>query len=56
MNYQQGNRAKLPLDALVHMVAARYGQHPDDVAQWPADTFMAAVNYLPLTGGPRGRQ
>lgn len=55
MNYMQGNAAKLPHEVLVHMVAARYGQDPEVVKDWATDTFMDAVNFLPITGGRGGR-
>jgi hypothetical protein len=33
------------------MVAARYGQRPDQVRDWPADDFLDAMNFLGVTGG-----
>ncbi len=40
---------KLPLRVRVHMVAALYGQSPAQVRQWPADDFMDALNFRPVT-------
>lgn len=39
----------MPHRALVHMVAARYGTTPEAVREWPADDFLDACNFLPLT-------
>lgn len=41
----------VPLGLLVHLVAARYGQSPDAVREWPADDFSDACNYLGVTDG-----
>lgn len=51
MRYASGKRAKLPFDAQVHLVAARYGQTPESVREWPADDFLAALNYIGITRG-----
>lgn len=45
----RGESAALPLRYLVHRVAARYGQSPAAVRDWPADDFMDAVGMLPAT-------
>jgi hypothetical protein len=34
-----------------HLIAARYGQDPDDVDDWPADKFALAASLLKITGG-----
>lgn len=47
---QRGEQARLPLEAQIHIVAARYGQTPAQVREWPADDFLAAVTYLGVTG------
>lgn len=47
---ERGEAARLPHEAQVHVVAARYGQTPAQVRDWPADDFMAALAYLPVTG------
>lgn len=47
---RRGDAAALPLEAQIHVVAARYGQSPEDVAEWPADRFLEAIAYLPITG------
>lgn len=48
---RRGDAARLPLEAQIHIVAARYGTTPAHVREWPADDFLAAVAYLPVTGG-----
>lgn len=45
----RGESAALPTRYLVHRVAARYGQSPEDVRAWPADDFADAANMLPAT-------
>lgn len=47
---RRGERARLPHDVLVHLVAARYGQTPASVREWPADDFTMAVATLQVTG------
>lgn len=41
---------KLPFRVMVHMVAALYGQTPEQVRAWPADDFMDALNFQQVTG------
>lgn len=48
--YTEGDRVRFPYRVQVHMVAARYGTTPDKVRDWPADDFMDALNYYPVTG------
>lgn len=42
---------KLPYRVLVHIVAAAYGQTPEQVRRWPADDFMDALNFRAVTDG-----
>jgi hypothetical protein len=49
--YLEGKSVRFPVNVRVHMVAARYGQTPADVRDWPMDDFADAVNFLALTGG-----
>ncbi len=51
MRYANGQPTKLPLDVQIHMVAARYGQTPEQVRDWPADDFRHAIQYLGVTRG-----
>lgn len=51
MRYRERKAVKLPLRAQVHMVAARYGQSPAAVRDWPADDFKDALLLEGLTGG-----
>lgn len=50
LNYREGNRARLPFAVLRHMVAARYGQDPRAVDEWPAELFLEAVRVWEVTG------
>lgn len=45
-----GEATMPPFRLQVHLVAARYGQRPDQVREWPADDFLEAVAVLPATG------
>ena len=49
MAVARGENATLPFRLQVHMVAARYGQSPRSVRQWPASDFMDALTMLPAT-------
>lgn len=51
MRYLEGKPTTLPFNALVHVVAARYGQTPEQVREWPADDFTDAMNFMGLTHG-----
>lgn len=51
LRLSKGERATLPPDLQVHLVAARYGQTPDQVRDWPADDFLRAVHFLKVTRG-----
>lgn len=46
----RGESVTLPPRLQTHMVAARYGQDPRDVDEWPADVFLEALGCLPATG------
>lgn len=48
---KRGDAARLPIRAQVHIVAARYATTPEAVREWPADDFMDAISFLPVTGG-----
>jgi hypothetical protein len=47
--YTRGDRAALPLEVRVHLVAARYGTSPELVRDWPADDFSLACALLEAT-------
>lgn len=47
--FRQGERASFPLWVRVHLVAARYGQTPAQVRDWPADDFYAACSLMEIT-------
>jgi hypothetical protein len=50
LRYREGNvPVKLPFRVQVHMVAALYGQSPEQVRDWPADDFMDALNFRQVT-------
>lgn len=50
MRYREGGvPVKLPFRVQVHMVAAIYGQTPEQVRAWPADDFMDAMNFRAVT-------
>jgi hypothetical protein len=51
MRYEAGTRTVLPHRVLVHIVAARYGQTPEQVRDWPADDFLDAIDYLNVSRG-----
>lgn len=51
LRYAAGEKAKLPVRVLYHLVAARYGSTPEKVRDWPADDFVDAVAFLGVTGG-----
>jgi hypothetical protein len=51
--HARGEPARLPPWLLIHLVAARYGQTPASVREWPADDYLDALNALPITGGQR---
>lgn len=51
MRYREGKAVRLPFRAQVHLVAARYGQSPEQVRDWPADDFLDALLLEGLTGG-----
>jgi hypothetical protein len=44
-----GKPVRFPNRVLVHLVAATYGQTPDQVRRWPADDFRDAVHFLGVT-------
>lgn len=46
----RGESVALPFRLQVHLVAARYGQDPRHVAEWPADLFLEALGCWPATG------
>lgn len=48
--YRNGDPVRFPFAVQVHMVAARYGQDPEAVLDWPADRFREAVQLLDVTG------
>jgi hypothetical protein len=47
--YGRGEPATFPVDVLVHLVAAAYGQAPADVRDWPATDFRIACRLLEIT-------
>lgn len=50
LRYREGGvPVRLPFRVQVHMVAALYGQTPEQVRAWPADDFMDAMNYRTVT-------
>lgn len=50
LRYREGSTpVKLPFRVQVHMVAALYGQTPEQVRTWPADDFMDALNFRTVT-------
>jgi len=49
MRYSAGKPARLPSRVMFHIIAARYGQTPDQVRTWAADDFMDACNFLGVT-------
>lgn len=49
--YGRGEHSRLPYRIQLQLVAARYGQSPEAVAEWPADLFLDAVQCLGITGG-----
>lgn len=51
MRYQAGTPTRLPHRVQIHLVAARYGQSPEQVRDWPADDFIDACQLLGVTGG-----
>lgn len=51
----RGDRTPVPLRLAYHLVAAAYGQDPETVKAWPADTFMDAVGFLAATTPQRIR-
>lgn len=48
--YAEGDPVKLPHRIARQLVAARYGQAPAAVDEWPAEDFMDAVSSLDITG------
>ena len=46
----KGDRAAVPYRLRLHLVAARYGQTPDQVRDWPADDFADACSFMEVTG------
>lgn len=48
--YARGNPTVLPFIVRLHLVAARYGQRPDQVRAWPADDFAMACQLIGVTG------
>jgi hypothetical protein len=46
-----GESVHLPHRVLVHVVAARYGQTPAEVREWPADDFTDALLFMGVTRG-----
>lgn len=50
LRYLDGKPTRLPPAVQVHMVAARYGQSPAQVREWPADDFLMAMNVREVTG------
>jgi hypothetical protein len=46
--WASGKAARIPMDALVHHIARRYGQTPAAVRDWPADDFLMAAAYDPF--------
>ena len=49
LRYREGAAVRLPFRVQVHMVAALYGQSPEQVRAWPADDFMDALNFRTVT-------
>lgn len=45
----RGDSVSLPPMVELHLVAARYGQPPASVRDWPADDYRMAVSCLPIT-------
>lgn len=44
-----GKVTRLPPRVMYHVIAARYGQTPDQVRAWPADDYLDAIQMLPVT-------
>lgn len=49
LRYQNGEAVRFPHRVQVHLVAARYGQTPEQVRDWPADDFMDALGVMGVT-------
>lgn len=49
IRYQEGKSTTLPHRVLIHVIAARYGQTPDQIRAWPADDFLDAISFLGVT-------
>lgn len=49
LRYRNGESASFPAGIRVHLVAARYGQSPAQVGEWPADDFMLACRLMEIT-------
>ena len=47
--YGRGEPASFPAHVRIHLVAARYGQSPEQVRDWPADDFALACRLLEVT-------
>lgn len=52
LRFNEGATVRLPFRVQVHMVAAVYGQSPEQVRAWPADDFLDALNFRPMTVPP----
>lgn len=49
LRFLEGSARRIPPRMQLHLVAARYGQSPQAVEAWPADLFLEAVGFLPVT-------
>ena len=47
----RGERAALPIEIRIHLVAARYGVSPDEVRAWSADDLVIATQLLEVPNG-----
>jgi hypothetical protein len=55
MKYRAGERAKVPLDFAVHLLAARYGTTPRSIMDtWTADELGTALAYESFMGRREG--
>ncbi len=44
-----GATVRLPVRAMIHVVAARYGVSPEAVREWPASDYLDACSFLGVT-------
>lgn len=52
LRWREGSAARIPIVAMQHHIARRYGTSPAAVREWAADDFLMAVALDPFLSPP----